>query len=74
MLALAHHRSLTCSGCGGWLPETTKTDAEAYRVDPPHRCGKCTALSIAQDKHGKDHQHMHATRWAAHLRSESPLT
>lgn len=68
MLALAHCREMTCPGCGGWLPETTSHEAEAYEVPPPHRCGRCTALAIAQDRHAKDHQHMSATRWGAELR------
>ncbi len=66
VLALLRVESMTCSGCGGWLPETTTVDAEGWVVEPPHRCGRCTALAIAQDRHGKDHQHMQATRWGAH--------
>lgn len=68
MLAAAMARQLTCSGCGGWLPETTSTDAEEYTVPAPYRCGKCTALAIRQEAHAEDHKHLHATRWSAERR------
>lgn len=68
MLALAECRDLTCSGCGGWLPETTTVEAERWTVPPPTRCGKCTAIGIAQDRHAEDHQQLHATRWSAQRR------
>jgi hypothetical protein len=64
-LALVGARALTCDGCGGWLPETTTTDAEEYTVPPPYRCGRCTRIAIAQEAHGRDHKHLHATRWTA---------
>jgi hypothetical protein len=48
MLALASHRDLLCKGCGGWLQETTEIEADgAYRVEPPIRCHRCAAFSIA---------------------------
>lgn len=68
MLALAESRELTCPGCGGWLPETTSVEAEGWRVPPPHRCGRCTAIGIAQEHHANDHKHIHATRWSAERR------
>jgi hypothetical protein len=73
MLALAHHRKLTCGGCGGWLPETTETDADEYHSPPPMRCGACTAISRAQDTYIEGYRnkgvHIQATRWRAELRS-----
>lgn len=68
MLALAEYQDLTCSGCGGWLPETTAVEAEGWRVPQPVRCGKCTAIAIGQDHHAQDHKHIHATRWIAERR------
>lgn len=68
---LAHSRMLAnvCS-CGGWLPETTSPEADelGYEIDPPTRCAKCTALAIRQEQHSKDHSHLHALRWGAHLK------
>lgn len=63
MLALHQCRALTCTGCGGWLPDTTAH--ERYVVEPPTRCHRCTAISGAQERHSQDHKHMHATRWTA---------
>lgn len=68
MLALDLYRRMTCTGCGGWMPETTTHEAEDYAVSLPVRCGRCTALAIAQDRHAESSQHMHATRWDATLR------
>jgi hypothetical protein len=51
MLALGRYRDLLCKGCGGWLPETTEIEADgAYRVEPPIRCHRCAAFSIATTK------------------------
>jgi hypothetical protein len=64
MLLLAEWRTLSCSGCGGWLPETTMAEDEsAYVVPPPFRCKACTAKAQAQEAHGKDHKHLDALRW-----------
>jgi hypothetical protein len=68
MLALALYRQQTCGGCGGWLPETTNHDAEAYRVALPLRCGRCTAIGISQDAYTPNSYQVHATRWIAELR------
>lgn len=65
MLALLRCEKLICAGCGGWLPETLEHEAEDYDVDPPTRCGKCTALAIRSDRHAEDHKHLHALRWTA---------
>jgi hypothetical protein len=68
-LALRLYRTMTCDGCGGWLPDTTTdADAELYRVPPPHRCGACTAVAMAMERHAQDHKHMQATRWRAERR------
>lgn len=69
MLGLAEHRRLTCPGCGGWLPETTTTDATQYEVSPPHRCGACTQLSVVQTAQASDHKHSHALRWPVRRRT-----
>lgn len=44
---------LTCSGCGGWLPDTTDPDYAAL-VDQA-KCYGCQSLSIVQ----RDAQHAH---------------
>lgn len=46
MLALAHHRKLTCQSCGGWLPDTTEAEAEDAYVAELERCHSCVALDI----------------------------
>ncbi len=74
MLDLAEWRSLSCSGCGGWLPETTAAEDEsAYVVDPPFRCKACTAIAAAQEAHGKDHKHLHTLRWGARPKNPDQL-
>lgn len=68
MVALAQLERITCDGCGGDLTVTLGTEAEDWTVEPPIRCGKCTAIAIRQDSHAKDHQHLSALRWFAHLK------
>lgn len=63
-LALMKRDQMTCTGCGGWLPDTTKTSWEDYEVGAPHRCGKCTAIHKKADKHEPKDQ-MEALRWGA---------
>lgn len=68
-LAWAQHKALTCTGCGGWLPETTVADATDYEVPPPHRCAGCTQLSIVQKSREKDDAQPQALRWSVHRRT-----
>jgi hypothetical protein len=68
MLALMRSEKLICAGCGGWLPETMGHEAEDYDVDPPTRCGRCTAIAVHSAKHAEDHKHLHALRWMAKLK------
>ena len=47
MQALDELDGQTCSGCGGWLPETTSLEADGkYHADHPFRCHRCDALEI----------------------------
>lgn len=63
MLALANWRALTCTGCGGWLPETTaKENSDAYAPPRPVRCHCCDALGIAQEVRGSKVRPQ-AVRW-----------
>lgn len=69
MLALHLYRKLVHEPCGGYLPDTTgETAADAYTVDVPMRCEKCTAVAEAQAAHLKgDHApHPEALLWHAH--------
>lgn len=64
-LALALCRRLTCSGCGGWLPDTTRHDAAHYVADAPYSCGSCVAQGVVQRAYAEDYPNdMHATRWS----------
>jgi hypothetical protein len=75
MLALTRCEDRTCSGCGGWLPETLVHEAEDYAVTPPSRCGQCTVLAIHQDYHNSHNKHTHALRWSAKLKpNRRPVT
>lgn len=57
MLALQAYEGACCSGCGGFLADTTEQDAEdAYRVPPPMRCHRCTALGHATDHYRETDQ------------------
>jgi len=51
MLALKHFEdTMLCPLCGGLLSECTDIENEmAYKVDPPTRCHKTTAILRAQD-------------------------
>lgn len=63
MLALAERESLTCTGCGGWLPETTALEHDGrYKPPTPIRCHCCDALGIAQKVRG-DKERPQAQRW-----------
>jgi hypothetical protein len=43
-----YERSL-CSGCGGYLPETTDPENESrYKAGLPHRCHRCDAVQSRQ--------------------------
>lgn len=62
MLALLQYDALCCSGCGGYLLDTTDRDAEeTYRAEAA-RCHRCTA--IAQEAEGyKDSRHSQALQY-----------
>lgn len=50
MLAFLLVQQLTCSGCGGHLPDTTAPDADgAYVAELPVRCHRCTAIGVQAD-------------------------
>ena len=50
MLALAHYEATLCPLCGGPLSECTDPANEGkYKTDPPTRCHKTTAASIARE-------------------------
>jgi hypothetical protein len=80
MLALAEYEMSLCPGCGGDMDEThSARDHTEYKVDPPHRCQKCTAIGHASDAYHAAHEafktgssHMHALRWRATRREGTP--
>jgi hypothetical protein len=46
MLALADLEAQSCSGCNGWLPDTTGIEKDgAFEAPPPRRCHRCNALA-----------------------------
>lgn len=67
MLALHDYRA-QLHRCGGLLSETTDPASEnAYAVDDPTRCHRCTALAIKQDAYTKS-PHPEALVWTARRR------
>lgn len=59
MLALAAYEGQCCSGCGAYLPETTRReDEEAFHVEAA-RCHRCTAIAQEADTY-QDHKHAQA--------------
>lgn len=63
MLALGLLRELTCSGCGGYLPETTAPGRDDAMVAVDHStCFDCVALEITRNR-DKDVPHIHAHRY-----------
>jgi hypothetical protein len=50
-LALAELEAQSCSGCGGWLPETTSIEkSDGYVAEHPWRCHRCEALEIRRQQ------------------------
>lgn len=57
MLAHLMHERLTCSGCGGHLPDTTDPKADgAYIADEPIRCHRCTAIAMRAEQYRESPQ------------------
>jgi len=51
-MALVRYEADRCAGCGGDLHETTAAEADdAYGIDPPIRCHRCTAMMRAADQY-----------------------
>lgn len=57
LLALHAYQTSLCTGCGGWLPETTGDESAAdYVATDPVRCLRCTAISVqAKNYSEQDH-------------------
>lgn len=54
MLAYLDWEALTCSGCGGYLPETTDADNDGrYVAGVPHRCYRCHAIEAQRAEYEK---------------------
>jgi hypothetical protein len=70
MLALHALDAQSCSGCGGWLPDTTAVERDGgYVADPPYRCHRCEALAIKRKKHLQNTSNPEAlTVWPVHER------
>jgi hypothetical protein len=55
VLAYLEYEAQVCSGCGGWLPETTARENEGrYHAELPGRCHRCDALQLRQDEYAND--------------------
>lgn len=51
MQAVVELEGKTCSGCGGFLPDTTSIDMdERYVADHPLRCHRCTAIDVRRQQ------------------------
>ena len=69
MQALAELEGQTCSGCGGFLPETTHIDkSDGYVADHPWRCHRCEALEIRRDQMREKAHPSSFTVWPVHER------
>lgn len=69
MLALKTYReAYICPMCGGPIEECTAVENEmAYKVDPPTRCHKTTAILRAQDDDWDKRPHNRALMLGARL-------
>lgn len=69
MLALKTYRdTMLCPLCGGPLSECTDVENEmAYKVDPPTRCHKQTAILRAMDDDWEKRPHNRALMLGARL-------
>lgn len=55
VLALLEYEDQVCPGCGGYLPETTRDEAEfAYVAEVPQRCHRCTTVHRMQREYAKE--------------------
>lgn len=53
--AFFEYEALVCSGCGGYLPETTAAENEGhYHAGAPSRCHRCDALQRQQEDYAGD--------------------
>jgi hypothetical protein len=52
VLALLDYESQLCSGCGGFLPDTTDADGR-WTAGLPHRCLRCDAVQTKQHDYEK---------------------
>lgn len=48
ILAYLDYEAQVCTGCGGYLPETTDEQAK-YTAEPPFRCYRCDAIQSQQE-------------------------
>lgn len=65
ILALQQYEDTCCSGCGGYLPDTTAEAAEdGYHVPPPTRCYRCTAVGQKSTEY-RDTNQSHALLYRA---------
>lgn len=68
MLALQAYEGACCSGCGGFLPDTTAQAAEdGYHVPLPTRCYRCTAVGQRSTEY-RDANQPHALHYRAERR------
>lgn len=51
-MALLDYEAQLCSGCGGYLPDTTEEDA-SYVADIPARCHRCDAVQSMQAEYSE---------------------
>jgi hypothetical protein len=72
-LALAELEASICSGCKGFLPETTDARNEfAYQTSPPIRCHRCTHLEMIRDTYADQH-HSSALMFLVELNPDKVL-
>lgn len=52
VLAYLEYEGQICSGCGGWLAETTSPEnAGKYVASAPYRCHRCDAIERKQEQY-----------------------
>ncbi|WP_033288248.1 hypothetical protein [Amycolatopsis jejuensis] len=69
VLAYLDYELLTCSGCGGYIPETTAAENEGrYEAEAPHRCHRCTAIARKREDYEEAPHASALVLWPTELR------
>lgn len=65
VLALLDYEAQQCSGCGGYLPDTTDPDGK-WVAGLPSRCFRCDAVQRKQQDYRESQNPAALTVWPVH--------